>query len=390
MPNSATHVFSTTARILHWLIAGLIVTQYVLAQLAERAAQNNHELHQLALLANHKSLGLTLLALVIMRIIWRLTHRPPPSELSDWQRYASQLTHGFIYCLIVAIPLSGWVLASASAYGISWFNLFEFPSITPDNVRLEASAKSVHDFLATLLFFLVILHALAALMHRFFWRDNVLSRMSSPAMLMLFGVTTAAGVFGLGQVSTPESSTPIAAPSDKRALKEKLTAPASLHQWQIDYSQSHIRFRAEQAGAMFDGEWLQWQAEMYFSEQMNQASFDVRIDVTAPDTADEERDTTLLDEEWFDVEHFPTARFQLDNFATVDDELIGNGLLRIKDHILEIPFKFTVETIGPRHTLRGAAQLDRLAFGLGTKEWADTSWVGQYVDVDVLVIATTP
>jgi len=234
------------------------------------------------------------------------------------------------------------------------------------------------------------LHVTAALMHKFVQRDNVMSRMASPMMLSLFTLTVAVGV---GTLSRTQPSHPSAPTSpnmiDESAAKSKLSAlpaPQDIARWKIDYEQSYIRFRGEQAGAEFGGEWLQWQAAMYFDAGRQLASFDVTIDVSQPDTADTDRDTTLLDAEWFAVDEFPLARFQLTEFKQNADELLGNGLLQIKQHLRPLPFMFTVTTDDGQHTLVGTARIDRLAFGLGLGEWEDTTWVGQYVDIEVKVM----
>ncbi len=167
------------------------------------------------------------------------------------------------------------------------------------------------------------------------------------------------------------------------------TAQPVADDWQVDYAQSYIRFTAEQAGANFTGSWQQWRADMRFADDaLADSAFEVKIDVNGVDTEDDERDTTLMDAEWFAAERFPTVIFSSGDIEATDDGYRANASLQLKGTRKPIVFTFDVETDGDRRRLTGTARLDRLALGIGTGEWTDTEWVGQFVDVDVLVIAT--
>ena len=128
----------------------------------------------------HKSLGLTVLALVLVRIAWRLyAGAPPPVEGTPrWQARLASLTHGAIYVLILAMPLSGWLYDSASGLRpFRWFGLAEVPKLSPPHEALADAMHETHELLFWVLIALVIGHAGAALYHHFVRRDATLARM---------------------------------------------------------------------------------------------------------------------------------------------------------------------------------------------------------------------
>lgn len=164
-------------RAFHWAIALLIVVQAVIGLTMVQLAVTPEKVRVFAL---HKSIGLTILALVLLRIAWRLSERRPvdPPAMPRWQRRAAQLAHLALYVLIVAIPLSGWWFNSASNAPLTWFGMFQVPSLTGGYAPFwKPRALLVHQALFWLLVALVALHVGAALWHHFRRRDEVLRRM---------------------------------------------------------------------------------------------------------------------------------------------------------------------------------------------------------------------
>ncbi len=173
--------YTTTAKLLHWLVAGLVVVQFVLANLAERAEDADDLVRELALFANHRSVGITILTLIVIRLLWRWRHPVPrlPASVPRWQVIASRLSHYSLYAILLAMPISGWLMSSAADVSISWFNLVPIPDfVAPDHERHEFF-EGIHKLLAKLLFVIASLHILAALKHRLFDKDGVLQRMLS-------------------------------------------------------------------------------------------------------------------------------------------------------------------------------------------------------------------
>jgi cytochrome b561 len=168
--------YSVPAQLFHWVIAALIVTQFVLARLQENLPLGARKL---ALLARHKSVGMTILMLAILRLAWRLRHQAPPlpSTMRPFERWAARATHTAFYVLLFAMPLTGWMMSSAKNYSVSWFGLFTWPNLIGKNEHAFNFLRSTHDILSDVLFAIAVLHILAALKHHFWDRDDVLVRM---------------------------------------------------------------------------------------------------------------------------------------------------------------------------------------------------------------------
>jgi cytochrome b561 len=168
--------YTPIAQTFHWVIAALIVAQFFLAWTADDLPIG---MHKLALLARHKSIGMTVLMLAILRLAWRFTHRPPalPPAMTAAERILAQVTHVAFYVLLFAMPLTGWMMSSAKNYSVSWFGLFTWPNLIGKNETAFTFLKSTHDILSDVLFVIAVLHVLAALKHHFWNRDDVLVRM---------------------------------------------------------------------------------------------------------------------------------------------------------------------------------------------------------------------
>lgn len=395
-------VYSPVARWLHWLIAALIALQFVLARLGEWADADGYKLRELALLANHKSVGMTVLMLAVVRLGWRLLSRVPaaPAAMPAWQQRAASSAHWGLYLLLFALPVSGWLMSSASAYSVSWFNLWVWPDLVQPDKTLVPMFKDFHEWAGKLLFVLALIHIAAALKHALLDRDGVLARMSSrPAIavaLLLFAgglwaLTPAAPETGTVQVDTPLVDPPsVDAPLVDPPLVDVPAAAAvgpsaasdALPLWVIDEENSFIRFSAEQAGAPFTGEWTHWTAEVAFDEtRVADSVARVTIYTDAVASGDDERDDTIRGPEFFDADNFQAALYEADRFEQRDGQWVAEGTLTIKNLTLPVALTFTL-TDG---VLTGSAEIDRLVFNVGTGDWRDPTWVGQTVAVSVQV-----
>jgi len=161
---------------MHWAVALGIVLQFVWAW---RIDQVESIRQQFALVNQHKSIGMAVLLLVVLRLAWRAFNRPPanPEAMAVWERRAAALSHGLLYALILAIPLTGWAYSSAAGYGAEFFGLLDIPDFVPQSEALESVLARVHYGLGIALLVLVSVHVLAALRHHFVLKDDVLKRM---------------------------------------------------------------------------------------------------------------------------------------------------------------------------------------------------------------------
>lgn len=172
--NTATR-YGYVAQTLHWAIVGLLIVQVTLGKIADSLPIG---LDKLATLARHKSFGITILAFALVRLGWRLFNRPPPPPpMPRWQLVAAHTNHAALYGLLFAMPLTGWLMSSASNFPVSWFGLVQLPDFVRPDEALEQLFKEVHEWLASALIALALLHVAAALKHQFVDRDGLLYRM---------------------------------------------------------------------------------------------------------------------------------------------------------------------------------------------------------------------
>ena len=168
--------YSPPAIVLHWLLALLIFVTFPLGVYM-------HELplspDKLKLYSYHKWIGITILMLASLRVMWRVTHTPPPlpDDMARWQRRTSQAVHGLLYLLILAIPLSGWLMSSAKGFQTVWFGVLPLPDLVGKDKALGELLAGVHQALNFTLLILLILHVGAALKHHFIERQPFMQRM---------------------------------------------------------------------------------------------------------------------------------------------------------------------------------------------------------------------
>lgn len=160
----------------HWLSAALLVAIATVGLVMEDMPNSPDKIGMYAL---HKSLGLTLLAIVVLRLLWRFMH-PVPADmpgLSAWVRRGAAAVHWGLYALMLAMPLTGWMLNSAEGFPLQWFRLFNLPAIAPESEALADLAEGLHENGFWVLVALVAGHVLAALYHHLFLGDGTLHRM---------------------------------------------------------------------------------------------------------------------------------------------------------------------------------------------------------------------
>lgn len=190
--------YTKTAIVLHWLIAIFIALMFVLgwymAELPKEAPkQMAYDLFDLGIYTwqvaeevsprtfyfnLHKSLGLTVLALIVFRILWRITHTPP-AALSSYkaiEKKVATATHHSLYLLMLAVPVTGLTMAINSKYGVKWFGIDVIAGL--DNKPVRDFFECTHEFVGIVLLVLIGIHLLGALKHKFIDKDDTMSRMS--------------------------------------------------------------------------------------------------------------------------------------------------------------------------------------------------------------------
>ena len=170
--------YTLVARVLHWVTAVLVLLQLPLGIVI--ANQWGGPLQD-PLYSAHKSIGALIIPLIVARLTYRLTHRPPPlpGDIPLVQRLAAQVTHWALYALLIVQPLLGWMATSAYPAPVPVFGLFDLPPLLAPNRALSEQLLSVHRLVGFTIAALATLHIGAALFHHFVRQDRVLQRMIS-------------------------------------------------------------------------------------------------------------------------------------------------------------------------------------------------------------------
>ncbi len=192
-----TNRYTNTAIFLHWLIAISILGMFTLGWFMhdlpkEAPKQISYDLFEWGIYTwelskeasprafyynLHKSIGITVLALIIIRFLWRITHKPPAmlATYKTWERKLASGAHRLLYLFMFAIPVSGLIMAVSSKYGVKWFGINFISGL--DDKNLRHFFKEVHEVAGVILLLIVIIHTLGALKHKFIDKDNTLNRM---------------------------------------------------------------------------------------------------------------------------------------------------------------------------------------------------------------------
>ncbi len=175
-PAANTESWNGVAKSLHWLMVVLILALFILGWMATSWPLSPTKLK---LFFWHKSLGITVLGLALLRILWRLTHgRPPlPLNMPRWERYAAEASHVLLYGFLLAMPLSGWIINAAANFPLKVFRLFTLPAIVAPDKALQSLAQTIHLSLFWIFASLLVLHIAAALRHHIILKDGVLLSM---------------------------------------------------------------------------------------------------------------------------------------------------------------------------------------------------------------------
>lgn len=169
--------YTATAIALHWLIALLLLGQFAFGLLLDDIPRGTPAR---GLYVNlHKSSGILIGLLILLRIGWRLMHKPPPlpATMPAWQRHAAGISHIVLYLCMAMLPLSGYLASNFSKHGIKFFNLVHWQPWGPDDKALYALFNQAHHLAALLLAIFVGLHLLAVAKHMLIDRDGLLRRM---------------------------------------------------------------------------------------------------------------------------------------------------------------------------------------------------------------------
>lgn len=418
-PRGGRSRYATVAIILHWLIALAIVVQVGLAWRMGSKTPEGFALTQL-----HKSIGVTILVLSIIRLGWRLTNPPPPEPpgLAWWERVLSQAVHWGFYAIMIGMPLTGWLMVSTSRIAIPTLLFWTVPwPAIPGTETLAPAAKDLahtigksgHSLLALGVYGLFVLHVGGALKHQIFERDTpILSRMApgavsgrwwDPRMILILLAVLGAAAFGefvnpprpaqgpppIAEAPTapflPESPaapttapTAAATPAPTAALS---TAPLA---WKVAPGSS-LNFQTVWSGDAVQGRFDSWKADILFGpDALDRSRVTVIIDMTSAKTGDDQRDASLPSADWFDAATHPKAVFTATKFEKAGaDRYVAHGTLDLRGVKKPVDLPFKLKIVGDKAQMSGEASLDRTHFGVGQGEFAATDQVPAKVVIRV-------
>lgn len=168
--------YTRTAIFLHWLMALGLMGTFALGFYMEGLPFSPNKLK---LIAWHKWAGISLLLLVVLRLVWRFTHRAPslPGDMAVPARVGAHAGHYLLYVLMFAIPLTGWLASSAQGVSVVWFGIWQLPDLIAKNQAVGTRLQDAHMVLNYVFLVVVIGHVAAAFHHHFIQKDGLLRRM---------------------------------------------------------------------------------------------------------------------------------------------------------------------------------------------------------------------
>jgi cytochrome b561 len=361
-----TKTYTRTAIALHWAIALLIFATFPLGLYMTELALSPQKLK---LYAYHKWIGVTVFLLAAVRLAWRATHPAPPlpASVPAWQRRASALVHVALYALMLAIPVSGWLMSSAKGVPTVWLGLVRLPDLVGRDDALGETLRLVHMGLNAALFALVLVHVAAALKHHLIDRDEVLQRMlpwrmtrgALPAVTIAIAAALVAGAAGAVEYD--------------RLLADR----------------SRVSFVYRAMGAPVEGRFGRFDAQLAVDPaQPDKSRAVVEIDVASIDTQLPEANDTALTRAFFDAKTHPKARFVVTAVRAIGaDRFEVAGELTIKGRTRPVRAPVTIRRDGDRAEFSGTLTIRRLEFAIGEGAWSDTSALADEVEIRFQLVA---
>ncbi|MDV6332909.1 YceI family protein [Asticcacaulis sp. 201] len=403
--------YNRYSRYLHWLMAFLILFMVFLGW---RFDDKDSLIFTRANL--HKSIGILIILLTLLRIALRLAYKAPPEPpMPKWQAWAAQALHVGFYVVMIGLPLSGWLMVSTSTREIPFFGL-AWPHLpVPQTHDAHETFEAAHGLIAKLLFYVMIpLHVVAALKHQFIDKDTVVEHMvpglkPRPILnyrwLLPIGVVGLAVVLGFGVLrgkpqarndapppvasvassEAPEVSASVSEAASSVSETASASQAAAVTNWIVDKSATKIAFSTSLSGEAINGGFSSYSAAIAFDlEQLDKSHVKVTIDLSSVSSGDNDRDGSLKSDAFFNVAVTPKAVFEATSFTKTDaTHFVAKGRLTLhgKSQPLTLPFSLIIKN--DTATMTGSTTIDRTAFGVGSGEWAATDSLPAKVKVDI-------
>lgn len=419
--------YTTVAIVVHWLIAAALIFQVILGW---RMGDGPKGPSTFAMVQLHKSIGITILLLSLFRLGWKLTHKSPPSPAGQprWEKIASHVVHVGFYVIMIGLPLTGWIMVSASRtpiptllYGsIPWPHLPLIPELAAGAKQAWREFGDIgHGVLVKTTYLLLALHLGAVAKHQILDKDEVLGHMAPGARpgwkeprawlaaAGLIAVIAAGYLYTPAVKAKPVAPAPVeepveaptaptpAAPTSEAAPATTETAPPVEESplkdpvaWTVQKGAT-LAFTADWSGSAIEGRFTRWTADILFSpEALDRSKLTVSIDMASAATGDDQRDQSLPSGDFFDTAAHPKATFTASKFRkTGEGKFVADGTLDLRGAKKPLSLPFSLKIDGDTATARGVTSLDRTTFGVGQGEWASTDQIAGKVQVSFSLVA---
>lgn len=408
--------YNRYSRWLHWLIAFLILLNVFLGW---RIIPESPWFRSIINL--HKSIGISILLLTVVRIIVRLAYKAPPEPpMPKWQALAAKALHLGFYVVMIGMPLTGWLMVSTSSrpipfFFMEWFHLPVPQDSAPNAKAVHETFEAIHHLVAKLLIYgMIPLHVLAALKHQLVDKDNLLEHMVPglksrpvanwrwivPAGVILLALGVGYGAYsGKPKVAAPPVAVAEASVSAEAIAAEPIVeASASMSesnsavpvpQWTVDKSATKIGFSTAFQGETVTGAFPSYTADIAFDpEQLDKSRVKVAIDLAAVTASNNDYADSLKGASFFDTANFAKAVFDARKFEkTGADKYIAHGRLTLHGVTKAVDLPFTLTIKDSTAQMKGSTNVDRIAHGVGSGEWASTDELPAKIKVDITLKA---
>lgn len=400
MLTNTRETYGSVARGLHWLTALLILALIPTGIVANGmpVATSEELLAKAQLFSIHKTLGVVLFAVAVVRILWAAT-QPRPAPLHPdrpWEDFAARVAHWLLYGSLVLVPLTGWVSHAASeGFAPILLPIPQDLPFVPESTEVYRVASALHIIFERVLVVTLLLHIAAALKHHLWDRDATLTRMVSGRAALVPGgtprrsalpVAVAVGVW-LAAIGTGAGLGLFAGHGEAPqavAAEAPVAAPTGGN-WVVEDGTLAITVR--QLGQEVQGSFARWTAEITYDPDpaaMDPGRVAVEIDVGSLTLG--QVTAQALGTDFFDAATHPVARFEAAIRRAPDGLHAAEGTLTLKGATVPVRLGFALEIEGDVARMTGETQLDRRDFSIGT-QMGDEATVGFPVDVDVTLTA---
>ncbi len=402
------HRYSAVAIALHWILAiailGMIALGWYMGDLPNTAA-NKGDLYQL-----HKSIGVSILVLTVARILWRIMNKPPEEvPMEHTQAMIAKAVHVGFYALMILMPLTGWILVSASTSGFPTviFNTFPWPHLpflpdlsTDTKHALHPILENAHGKLAWVAIVLLGLHVAGALKHQFMDKDGLMARMlpgifgatdgpREPAKGLLIAFGGAAAFFAIIVALGMLIGKADAKPQDDTNSLETSAPVEIIPNWEINKEQSSLSFSGTYEEKPFQATFKSWDAKINYDPANKEAALiEVVVDTASTSTGDEYGDKYAAAPVLLDAKNHPKAYFRANGVFATEDGLELTAVLNLKGEDYPVRMPFTLEISDDTATMNSTFSLDRVALNLGVQDAEVHEAFSQTIDMNVQIIAT--